>query len=592
VREALGIQSDENALAWLDGAAASRQGGVDRAVRAGFEELFTDAGPRHLDGRARREAVVRALSFALVTAAAQAKSGAAVVVVEQLHRTDTATLAALTTLTSQSINAAVLLIGTHTSRADPRWLNSEVIVLHGLKREQAGAAISGVLGTPGADVSAALDAAGEDVPPLYLDQLARWSLEGGGPAPARVVDLVSARFERLPPRARRAVQVLSLLGEADGVLLGKVLGEEFDALTSTALRLQGWVELDADGATTRYRLAHALVREVAEASIPSVARSELHEKCAEVLVNEPVPMEARALHASYAEDPFQALILLERVGDRAIARGDDLGAAHALRRGLERARRELMRGELDEPERAMAIFARKLGDALIRAGEAAEAEGVLSEGLELLSRSSVDWARLQGSLARALYARGRTPDALRAMDEAVKSARRLGARLAAVELIMARADLEGSLGNIVESVAQLRTAEELLLELMSESNVPGRRTGAGSAPPAGDEQAQRLRIEVLVRLSRGLRQVGEEMAAGEPLLEARELADKLGLVLERARCDAEGAERAEQLGDFRAAAHAWRRATHGARDAGDVVAEAQYHERASRLPRVIAQSAG
>jgi serine/threonine-protein kinase len=581
VRECLGLGAEADPLQWLERAATSSPEAAERVVRAGFEELFTAQGPAHLDGRARRESVVRALLFALRHAATGADSRLVVLVVEQLHRVDSASRAVLTALASHAVRLQALLIGTHATRLDPQWIQSEVVTLQGLTRDQALAALASVLPTPAPDALAALEARGEEVPALYVDQLARWTREGGGQAPLRLADLVSARLDRLPPRARRAVQLLALLGEATPALLGRALGEEFDPDTRATLRRHGWALAEGEG-EERYRLAHERLREIAEASIPATARRELHERCAELLADESVPLEVRALHAAYASDPFQSLLLLERVGDRCTVRGDDLGAALALRRGLERARRELLRGEIDEPERALAIFARKLGDALVRAGEVAEAEGVLREALELLPRSSVEWARSQGTLARALYARGRTPEAMRAIDEAVKTARRLGARAAAVELAVIRADLELALGNTGEAVMQLRSADETLREALRVA--PGSGRGARTLPGAPEEDTLlKTRVDVLVRLARALREAGEELASGEPLVEARMLAERLGLVLERARCEAADAERAELLGERRAARAAWGRAAQGAREAGDVLAEGHYLERRDRL---------
>jgi tetratricopeptide (TPR) repeat protein len=289
-------------------------------------------------------------------------------------------------------------------------------------------------------------------------------------------------------------------------------------------------------------------------------------------------------HAEYGDDPFQALVLLERVGDRAAARGDDLGAALVLRRGLERARRELGRGEIDEPERAIAIFARKLGDALVRAGEAAEAEGVLREALELVPWTDIECAKQQGALARALYARGRQPDAMRAIDEAVKAARRLGNRAVAVELTMTRAELESASGNANEAVLQLRAADELLREaiLASTQTISHARRG-GVIDTSSEIALTKMRAEVLLRLARALRIAGDEHGAAEPLVEAREIADRLGLLAERMRCEAEGAERAECLGDLRIAGAAWRRAADRALELGDAVHQTLYLEREARL---------
>ncbi len=66
-------------------------------------------------------------------------------------------------------------------------------------------------------------------------------------------------------------------------------------------------------------------------------------------------------------------MLLEQVADRAAARGDQHGCVLALRRGLDLARREIFRGELDDPMRAVLIFCRKLGEALARSGDLTDA---------------------------------------------------------------------------------------------------------------------------------------------------------------------------------------------------------------------------
>ena len=78
----------------------------------------------------------------------------------------------------------------------------------------------------------------------------------------------------------------------------------------------------------------------------------------------------------------------------------------ALRRGLDLARREIFRGELDDPMRAVLIFSRKLGEALARTGDVTDAEGVLREALDLAGPSGKDRARVLG-VARLRGARAR-----------------------------------------------------------------------------------------------------------------------------------------------------------------------------------------
>src|SRR5262249_46092424 len=112
------------------------------------------------------------------------------------------------------------------------------------------------------------------------------------------------------------------------------------------------------------RLTHPLVREVVSAAIPAAVRRELHAAAAINAEINKLPIEVRALHTLYAQDAFEALLLLEQVAERALARGDASGAVLWLHRGLDLARREMVRGELDDPMRAILIFSRKLGEAL------------------------------------------------------------------------------------------------------------------------------------------------------------------------------------------------------------------------------------
>ena len=105
---------------------------------------------------------------------------------------------------------------------------------------------------------------------------------------------------------------------------------------------------------------------MALATIPAAVKRELHTAAAAVCDERDLPIEVRALHELAGGTSFQALLLLERVSVAASARGDHQGAIMALRRALDLARRELFRGELDDPMRAVLIFSRKLGEVLAR----------------------------------------------------------------------------------------------------------------------------------------------------------------------------------------------------------------------------------
>src|SRR5581483_1035947 len=116
-----------------------------------------------------------------------------------------------------------------------------------------------------------------------------------------------------------------------------------------------------------------------------------------------------------------------RVSMATSARGDHEGAVMALRRGLELARRELFRGELEDPMRAVLIFSRKLGEALARGGQLNDAEGVLREALDVAGPSGRDRAAVLGALARVAHGRDRRQEARDFLREALTIASRSGA---------------------------------------------------------------------------------------------------------------------------------------------------------------------
>jgi serine/threonine-protein kinase len=158
--------------------------------------------------------------------------------------------------------------------------------------------------------------------------------------------------------------------------------------------------------------------------------------------NEPLalPLEVQALHAYHAQSSFEALMLLEQVADRAAARGDQGASVLALRRCLDLARRELFRGELDDPMHAVIIFSRKLGEALARIGNLSDADGLLREALDLTGPSGKDRALVLGSLAFVARERARAAEATAFLHEAISLARQIAAGDLVVSLERMRRD--------------------------------------------------------------------------------------------------------------------------------------------------------
>jgi tetratricopeptide (TPR) repeat protein len=263
------------------------------------------------------------------------------------------------------------------------------------------------------------------IAPLYVEQLLRFLREESGAVPTTLADIISARLERLPAGARRVLQAAAVWGDdADDELLTRMLDEDVDLVEAlTFLQRAGMIQLGDEG----IRTSHPLLREVALATIPAAVKRELHAAAATVCDERDLSIEVRAVHEISGGTAFQALLLLERVSATASARGDHQGAIMALRRALELARRELFRGELDDPMRAVLIFSRKLGEALARGGQLNDADGVLREALDVVGPSGPDRAAVLAALAHVAHGRERRQDARHYLSEALELASNTGA---------------------------------------------------------------------------------------------------------------------------------------------------------------------
>ena len=401
-------------------------------ARSGLLEVFGARGEKRpqLSPAERRFAAAEALRWALVRANARSRGHRVVLAIDDMHSVDGASRNAFVDAVAEPPLVPVLLVATHVPGFDPGFLEGVVQprVLQGLPAQLVTKLLSA------ADVKASVPPGGRGVPPLYVDQLVRFMREQGASPPSRLADLIAQRVEHLHAGARRALQAMALLGDA--VQVGDVrqlLPEEPDIEGSVfALVQAGMVE--HDGAL---RTAHPLLRELVLAGIPAAARREMHARAADIAEERGAPLEVRAVHQYYAQNAFEALILLEQVSSQCAARGDGSGNIMALRRGLELARRELFRGELDDPMRAVLIFSRKLGEALATSGAYTDAEGVLREALDM-AEVGQDRARVLGALAHVAHGRQRSQEAQAYLQEALDLARRSGAK----DLISSLEDLK------------------------------------------------------------------------------------------------------------------------------------------------------
>jgi serine/threonine-protein kinase len=406
-------------------------------ARRGLADIFEHGGRGELSADELRFAVAEALRWAIVRASERAAGKKVIVAVDDLHAVDGASRTAFADAVGEPPLVPSLLIVSYPPGHDPGWPASTASarVLMGLPPAAVSKLLQGT-NKPSSTIG------GRGIAPLYVEQLLRFSREQGGRAPTRLADLIALRVERLPPDARRVLQAIAVYGDnADKATIATMVPEGTNIEEAiTALLAAGMIE-PVEGDVACHRAAHPLIRDVVLATIPAAVRRGLHAACADIGEERGMPIEARALHEYNAQRTFQALILLEQVATRAAARGDLNGSISSLRRGLDLARRELFRGELDDPMRAVLIFARKLGESLTAAGHFTDAEGVLREALDMAGPSGSDRARVLGALAQVSAIRDRTDEAHRYLLEALELAFASGAH----ELLHSLEDLKKSI---------------------------------------------------------------------------------------------------------------------------------------------------
>jgi serine/threonine-protein kinase len=392
----------------------------DRARTSDFGDGLAPEHRRFMAAEALRWAVLRAVEDG-------PRGGHVLLALDDLHAIDGASRNAFYDVIAEPPLAPLLVVAAHVPGFDPGW-GGATRRIAGLPTAIAASLVRGVAAHTRASAGTE-----KTVPPLYIEHLVRFNLEGGGEAPARIADLIALRIERLPPDARRALQAVAVLGDATNRdALSRVLPDVpgFDRVLASLVE-GGLIEEEMRSTVgprtlrpdaTRVRTTHPLIRDITLASIPAGVRRDLHAAAILVEESDARPLEVQAVHAYHAQDSFEALMLLEQVANRAAARGDPRGAVLALRRALDVARHEMFRGEIDDPVRAVLIFSQKLGEALAFAGDLTDADGVLREALDLSEPSGLERAQMLGLLAYVSKERDRSAEATSYLHEALKLA--------------------------------------------------------------------------------------------------------------------------------------------------------------------------
>ncbi len=437
-----------------------------------------------------------------------------VLVLDDLHRADAASLYLLDFVAPAVRDAALLVIGTfRDTEVAPSHPLSTIVGEHagspgatclrlaGLTRNATAQLVEAIAPT-GARLPVAELQRRSDGNPFFLTELLRLHDEDDESVPTTVSAAIAARVQRLPAPTRRLLVPAAVMGRDFSLsslgLLERVPAADVEAQLGPAV-LGGLVHPGIPPAL-EYRFTHVLVRDALYATIPPATRAALHGRVLDVLSEAPDEGRAGASDlASHAvrsvrtaEDRRRALHLVRRAAAEARDRLAHEEAAEWLGRALQlgpqdpeerfgllvelgasagRASRvDQARSALDEAwQMALAYgWNTRLAEVALGLGAVVDSAGTVDADLVGKLEQSLERAhpadrstriRLTARLAVAVYWGPRLPEARRLAADAVAAARRLGDRSGlAVALTAHQYALRGP-GRLAE---RARLGEELV----------------------------------------------------------------------------------------------------------------------------------
>jgi serine/threonine protein kinase len=129
-------------------------------------------------------------------------------------------------------------------------------------------------------------------------------------------------------------------------------------------------------------------------------------------------------------DANMTIVLLEQIANNHLGKGEPLPAIFALKKGIEVARADLDRGDLDDPIGAVALLSAKLGDACAAAGDLSDAHRAYKDALAL-TRSRPVRTKLWTCLSRVAREMGHETEAIDYLESAEREAKSADRRAAA-----------------------------------------------------------------------------------------------------------------------------------------------------------------
>jgi len=524
---------------------------VDPLERAGLRELAQASGLPGVAGAPRHEAVALVLAHAITQAAERSRSGRVVLLLDDLDEADGLTSMVLAALLKSYEGHGLMCV---VASRGLGWLMGEcpglALPLRGLDLALAANFVrSGV-------VLPALEDGGFS--PLHAEQVRalQWEPSSGDPRVPLLADAVARRLDVLDASARRLLQTVSVLGNSAPADLVRSMLSFQDMQCLSQLTDAGLASSDGE----HIHITHPFVRNLVHLSIPAETRRSMHRRALERASSAGAPLEQRVEYACGAGELMPSLMLLERMGDDAMQRGDSRLGVRAFRRALELSRRELLEtGDL-ALDRAIATFSRRLGDALLRSGDTTQAAGVVREAIDLSGEDRAGHVQMLCVLAEVAAQRYRPAEArqllvrARALAEQLDdSALRVRVELVDAALRQAEGDALGA-SNALLSAWSFATHEQL----------------------PSDEHAL-----IGVQLAEALMDLGDLEAAREPLDLVLQVARSKGLAALSGRALGTLGSLDELTGEREAAQAYYEQAAAHAARAGDVAGATRWQRAAA-----------
>ena len=274
---------------------------------------------------------------------------------EDLHWIDPTSLEVVNLMIASSDSAPILLLMTVRPDFQPPWQSSEHFIRLTLQRlsDADAKAVAAQQSQQAALPAPWLEAIVErtDGVPLFIEEMTRMWLEtrdAGSPGgalgravPDTLIDLLTARLDRLPLAGKLTAQLAAVIGrEFDRELLTAAAPDNsVDVQTGLQALLDSGLVLSSSADGARLLFKHALVEDTAYASLPPKRCAELHGRVAEALLSrfrervERQP-ELAARHLSGAGQGLRAATWWQAAGGQALSRGAPREAAGHLRAGV------------------------------------------------------------------------------------------------------------------------------------------------------------------------------------------------------------------------------------------------------------------